>query len=344
MAGQRGNKWQARLRTPQKYYRYSFDTQKQAEAWEASAKLALERGEPIPDPHKVADGYAFGKFVSDNFDLLWGGTRNEASVLRLCNAMVAHFGHNTAIHTIDTLAYDSWMMECKRAGNSDGTLNRKTSAFSRVMKKARSQGYIDTLPETTWRKESQGRLRWITEDEERRLMQTFDLWGMEAEMWFSTFLLYTGARDSDAKRLEWSDIQGNKVSFFNSKNDMPRTLPMPAKAQEAIRWARAQGWERPWSGVKYNTYVKHFQRAKYHMGLGDDTQFIPYALRHTCASRLVQRGVDLRRVRDWMGHKSIKTTMIYAHLAPGDLEAATAALDDSQKTLRVVPQVVKNTA
>jgi integrase len=41
-----------------------------------------------------------------------------------------------------------------------------------------------------------------------------------------------------------------------------------------------------------------------------------HCLRHTFASRLVMAGVDLRTVQELMGHKSIMTTMRYAHLAP----------------------------
>ena len=40
---------------------------------------------------------------------------------------------------------------------------------------------------------------------------------------------------------------------------------------------------------------------------------------HTCVSRLVQRGVGLKVVQQWMGHKSIQITLRYAHLAPSNL-------------------------
>ena len=50
--------------------------------------------------------------------------------------------------------------------------------------------------------------------------------------------------------------------------------------------------------------------------------------RHTCASRLVQRGVPLLLVKDWLGHEDIQTTMIYAHLAPKALHSVVGLLND----------------
>ena len=41
--------------------------------------------------------------------------------------------------------------------------------------------------------------------------------------------------------------------------------------------------------------------------------------RHTTASRLVQGGMDIYKVKEWMGHEDIKMTMRYAHLAPTNI-------------------------
>ncbi len=49
-------------------------------------------------------------------------------------------------------------------------------------------------------------------------------------------------------------------------------------------------------------------------------------LRHTFPSHLVMASVDLRTVNMLMGHKDIKMTMRYAHLAPDDLQAAVGVL------------------
>ncbi|TNF28020.1 MAG: site-specific integrase [Deltaproteobacteria bacterium] len=51
-----------------------------------------------------------------------------------------------------------------------------------------------------------------------------------------------------------------------------------------------------------------------------------HVLRHTFASHLVMRGATLKAVQELMGHRDIKTTMRYAHLAPGHLEQAVDLL------------------
>ena len=41
----------------------------------------------------------------------------------------------------------------------------------------------------------------------------------------------------------------------------------------------------------------------------------------------VQRGVALKVVQEWMGHKAINVTMRYAHLARANLLAAVSVLE-----------------
>jgi site-specific recombinase XerD len=54
---------------------------------------------------------------------------------------------------------------------------------------------------------------------------------------------------------------------------------------------------------------------------------VPHVLRHTCASRLVRGGLDLRRVQRWLGHHTLQATMRYAHLANHDLDCCVAVLE-----------------
>lgn len=52
----------------------------------------------------------------------------------------------------------------------------------------------------------------------------------------------------------------------------------------------------------------------------------PHDLRHTCLSRLVAEGVDLRTVQEFAGHESINTTLRYLHMLPDADEKVRSAL------------------
>jgi hypothetical protein len=56
-----------------------------------------------------------------------------------------------------------------------------------------------------------------------------------------------------------------------------------------------------------------------------------HIFRHTYISRLVMAGVDLRTVQELAGHKDIKMTTRYAHLAPAHKLAAVDRLAEYRK-------------
>ncbi len=51
-------------------------------------------------------------------------------------------------------------------------------------------------------------------------------------------------------------------------------------------------------------------------------------LKDTYASWPVQSGANLKVIQDLLGHESIQTTLIYAHLSPDSRIAAVNLLDD----------------
>jgi len=70
-------------------------------------------------------------------------------------------------------------------------------------------------------------------------------------------------------------------------------------------------------------------RAAFDKALGkakiEDFHF--HDLRHTFATRLVQNGVDLYKVKELLGHKTIAMTMRYAHHCPEILRSSVEVLD-----------------
>ena len=73
-----------------------------------------------------------------------------------------------------------------------------------------------------------------------------------------------------------------------------------------------------------NRLRKRLMALTLQLGFGEVTQI--HALRHTFASHLVMKGVDLATVKKLMGHSDIDTTMIYSHLTEKHVDSAVEKL------------------
>jgi len=76
--------------------------------------------------------------------------------------------------------------------------------------------------------------------------------------------------------------------------------------------------------VLHRLFIPAVRRAKVE-------DFCWHDIRHTFASRLVMKGVDLRSVQELLGHKTLAMTLRYAHLSPTHLAAAVRVLDEQNE-------------
>ncbi len=155
--------------------------------------------------------------------------------------------------------------------------------------------------------------------------------------------LNTGMRRGELLGLQWRNVnfEANTITLAGeqdvaggggTKSGKTRHIPMSKAAREALEAWRDQqtdiwpaGFVFPGPGGKRMTSLKTaFTRVLKDAGIKD---FRFHDCRHHFCSMLVQRGVPLAKVKELAGHSTIQLTERYAHLAPEDLTAAIAVLD-----------------
>lgn len=220
---------------------------------------------------------------------------------------------------------DSLIGALRKRGNSNATINRKMAALSKLLRKAYKMGDIHGLPEFKRQKERAGRLRFLEPDEEEALFREIAS-RSEFHLKLSIFLVDTGARLGESIALKWNDIHQGRATFWVTKSGRSRTVPLTARAKQALDDLADQS-PGPFASVDQQKYRAIWNEAKAAAGMGNEADIVPHVLRHTCASRLVRGGIDLRRVQMWLGHQTLEMTMRYAHLASHDLDMCVPVLE-----------------
>ena len=218
----------------------------------------------------------------------------------------------------------------RKRGNSNATINRKMAALSKLLRKAYKMKDINSLPEFTREKEKVGRIRFLDVTEEQRMFEGIAVHS-EAYHRLCIFLVDTGARLGEAIGLRWNDINGGRVTFWVTKWGRSRSVPLTQRARNVVDIPR-QRRSGPFSDIDQQRFRAAWNKVKQDAGLGQDKDVVPHVLRHTCASRLVQGGIDIRRVQTWLGHQTLQMTMRYAHLASQDLDVCVAILEQMTRT------------
>jgi integrase len=175
------------------------------------------------------------------------------------------------------------------------------------------------------------RQRRVTADEEKALLDHFDVRDVRAEIPMADiirFALLTARRQEEITRLKWADLDRDKgiawlddVKHPRKKIGNRRAFRLLSEAWEIIdRQPRPEKTERVFP---YNpkSIGANFTRACRLRGL-DDLHF--HDLRHEATSRLFERGYDIPEVAHFTLHESWTTLKRYTHLRPEQVEERPA--------------------
>ncbi|WP_119258852.1 site-specific integrase [Shinella zoogloeoides] len=269
-----------------------------------------------------------GRYV----DVLWEPGSHKYNVSSFIGELdEVLFGAEFSEFTDEML--DTLISALRKRGNSNATINRKMAALSKLLRKAHKMGDIQSLPEFKRLKEKAGRIRFLEPEEETRLFEAIseksDLYGR-----FCIFLIDTGARLGEGIGLRWQDLNRDRATFWLTKSGKSRSVPLTERAAAAIQ-ASERTRRGPFTNIIQAKFRAAWNEAKQEVGLGSEPDVVPHILRHTCASRLVQGGIDIRRVQTWLGHQTLQMTMRYAHLASGDLDICVPILERAARAKTV---------
>ncbi len=178
-------------------------------------------------------------------------------------------------------------------------------------------------------------VRFLTKEQLKKLLDAC------RELDRNTFLAaalagHAGLRLGETANQRWEDIdfqaevitikcrQANKakgIQEFRTKNGKFRTVPMKkVLADMLMPYRKAEGYViEPANGDKTGRLNYNMGRPWYNAQWAIGTRLRFHDLRHTFASHAAQSGkVSLYQIKEWLGHSSIDTTEIYAHLLPHD--------------------------
>lgn len=149
----------------------------------------------------------------------------------------------------------------------------------------------------------------------------------------SMFSIYTGLRYSDIIKLTWGEIQqdndGVILRFRQQKTQQNQTLPI---SNEALKWCgeRQKDENLVFEGFDLNqTRIKWLKVWIANAGIKKDISF--HCFRHTHATLLLSKGVDIYTVSKMLGHKDVATTQIYAKIVDKTKRNASDTLKDIEK-------------
>jgi integrase len=225
------------------------------------------------------------------------------------------------LHTITSFDIEGWKVKRKKANREKAkkkrevkpaTVNRELAVLKTLFNKAVEWGKLKESPARKVKPLNGGvnRLRYLMPDEVQRLISNCS----DHLKPIVIVAVHTGMRKGELLSLRWDqvDFQKGIITLTDTKNNECRHVPMDETVKSTLM-ALERKTEYIFCGLKPGRPLvwieMSFHKALEKSGIED---FKIHDLRHTFASNLVMSGkVDLNRVRQLLGHKSLEMTLTF---------------------------------
>ncbi len=295
---------------------------------EAKLVEAVEKKRMMVDgalsPREKAARMPLSVAIQRVYDERWKDNKDGLKPQRIAERVVYLIG-DIPISKIDEDVIKLLVRLLEGSGVKGATVNRYLATIKTLLRHHRQPWEHIQL-----KKESKGRIRVISREEEAMVANLLrDTEHNSRRSYFPEVadlvevLVDTGCRLSEVLNLRYEDINfdTNLITIWINKGDKPRSIPMTNRVRSLLDTKRTDGAASPF------TIGVHEAQTRKTMGLAGDGEFVMHALRHTTATRLIDKGIDLYTVKEWLGHSTIQVTERYAHLNPDKLVHAATVLE-----------------
>jgi integrase/recombinase XerD len=237
--------------------------------------------------------------------------------------------------------YLAWLEASRRRGMSPRTLGKCISHLNMFLTFSYRSGRCECnvlkgfrLQDTT----RPSKPRWLTVDEARRLIEACPSSTAEQRRERIIVLLFygCGVRTKELRFVRLQDVDHERQELFiqRGKGDRQRTIPIPSGVYtELLAYLRERGGQRGFllrsllgKQVSTKELGEVVKAAAKRAGLEEGVT--PKVLRHSFATHLMDRGVDLAVIASLMGHRSPQETGVYLHVLEKDQEAMVEHLNE----------------
>ena len=201
---------------------------------------------------------------------------------------------------------------------SNAYVNRYLACIKTIFNIGIKNELIKTTPMKAVKmmKEDNHKIRYLTAEEETRLFQELP----EHLKPIVICALQTGLRKSNILQLRWElvDLDFRFIEILAQQNKGHKIIKIPISDKlletlESLPRNSEYVFANPDTGKPYRDISEGFKNA---CDRANIENFRFHDLRHTVATRLVEKGIDLRVVQEIMAHSTIVTTQRYMHPTP----------------------------
>jgi integrase len=259
-----------------------------------------------------------------------------------CKVITDFFGANTYLDDITAAKINLFADHMGNQDWANSTINYMSTILYNAMNDAHERELMTAKPARMKHLSlEEGRIRFLTKDEEHRSIQWLQMSGHTDYSDLFLFYIETGMRKTEALNLKWCDVdlRTRRISIWKTKVNRARTIQMTPMAHDVLQRAMMKRGNQRSDDDEVFAHIaeRHFGRTWIEMrnalGMSHDEDFVLNALRHTCCTRLVETGTDLRTVMQWMGHSKLEMTQRYSHFIPKRMDDAVGKLDNLRYNL-----------